>query len=129
VAHILVVDDVDVVRLVIGKILKRAGHTVEEANSGDHALARVNVRAPDAVVSDLWMPGSDGLSLIRALHDGFPAVAVVAMTGGSPQYSQEVSLIRARDAGVVQVLMKPIDKDELVNAVAEALNAAMLVKG
>jgi CheY-like chemotaxis protein len=128
-AHILVVDDVDVVRLVIGKILKRAGHTVEEAHSGDHALARIAVRAPDAVVTDLWMPGSDGLSLIRALHDGFPAVAVVAMTGGSPQYSQEVSLTHARDVGVVQVLMKPIDKDELVIAVAEALNAATPVKG
>jgi CheY-like chemotaxis protein len=83
-AHILGVADVDVVRLVICKILKRAGHTVEEADSGAHALARVVVRAPDAVVTDLWMPGSDGLNLIRALHDGFPAVAVIAMTGGSP---------------------------------------------
>ena len=128
-AHILVVDDVDVVRLVIGKILKRAGHTVEEANSGDEALARITVRAPDAVVTDIWMPGSDGLSLIRALHDEFPAVAVVAMTGGSPQYSQEVSLTHARGVGVVQVLMKPIDREELVNAVAQALNAAMSAKG
>jgi two-component system, chemotaxis family, chemotaxis protein CheY len=128
-AHILVVDDVDVVRLVIGKILKRAGHTVEEANSGNQALARAAARAPDAVVTDLWMPGSDGLTLIRALHDGFPAIALVAMTGGSPQYSQEVSLTRARDVGVVQVLMKPVDKDELVNAVAEALTAATPEKG
>ena len=63
-AQILVVDDVAVVRMVIGKILKRAGHTVEEAASGDQALERVTIRAPDAVVTDLWMPGSDGLSLI-----------------------------------------------------------------
>jgi CheY-like chemotaxis protein len=51
-AFILVVDDVvmAVVRLVICKLLRRAGHTVEEAN---HALARVAIRAPDAVVTDL----------------------------------------------------------------------------
>jgi CheY-like chemotaxis protein len=123
-ARILVVDDVDAVRLVIGKILRRVGHSVEEANSGDHALACVAVRAPDAVVTDLWMPGSDGLSLIHALQTGFPGVAVVAMTGGSPRYSQEVSLDHARRAGVVEILMKPIDKDELVNAVGQALSAA-----
>jgi two-component system chemotaxis response regulator CheY len=123
-ARILVVDDVDVVRLVISKILKRAGHSIEEANSGDQALVRVTAHAPDAVVTDLWMPGSDGLSLIRALRADFPAVAIVAMTGGSPQYSQEASLDHARRVGVVQILMKPIDKDELVDAVARALRTA-----
>jgi two-component system, chemotaxis family, chemotaxis protein CheY len=123
VARILVVDDVDVVRLVIGKILKRAGHSVEDAGSGDHALARVAVRAPDAVITDLWMPGSDGLSLIHLLQERFPAVAVIAMTGGSPQCSQQVSISQARDAGVVQVLMKPIDKDELVNAIGAVLES------
>jgi CheY-like chemotaxis protein len=89
-AFILVVDDVvmAVVRLVICKLLRRAGHTVEEAN---HALARVAIRAPDAVVTDLWMPESDGLSLIRASQAGYPAVAVVAMTGGSSR--QQDSLI------------------------------------
>jgi two-component system, chemotaxis family, chemotaxis protein CheY len=123
-ARILVVDDVDVVRLVISKILKRAGHSVEEANSGDQALARVTRRAPDAVVTDLWMPGSDGLGLINTLQANFPAVAILAMTGGSPKYSQESSLEQARRAGVVQILMKPIDKVELVDAVDRALSAA-----
>jgi CheY-like chemotaxis protein len=123
VAHILVVDDVEVVRLVIGKILKRAGHSVEEADSGDHALARIAVRLPDAVVTDLWMPGSDGLGLMRALQEKFPAVAVIAMTGGSPQYSQEASLEHARRTGAPRFLMKPVDKDELVKAVGQALNA------
>ena len=123
-ARILVVDDVEVVRLVIGKILKRAGHSVVEASNGDEALAAVTAHGADAVVTDLWMPGSDGLRLIEALNGRFPAVAVVAMTGGSPQYSQEVSLSHARRAGVAQVLMKPIDKDELVEAVGHALSAA-----
>ncbi len=80
------------------------------------------------MVTDLWMPESDGMDLIRALQTGYPNVAVVAMTGGSPQHSQEASLIHARDAGVVQVLMKPIDRAELMNAVAQALEGAARLK-
>jgi CheY-like chemotaxis protein len=127
-ARILVVDDVDVVRLVVVKILQRAGHSVEQAGSGDAALARVKIRAPDAVVTDLWMPGSDGFGLIRALQCQFPAVALIAMTAGAPHYSQETSSDQARRAGVVEVLMKPVDKDELVAAVDRAIRATTLVK-
>ena len=128
-SHILVVDDVPVVRLVIGKILRRAGHEVQEAASGDDALAQIRIRAPDAVVTDLWMPGSDGLGLIRALKEGFPRIAVVAMTGGSPRDSQEKSLTQAREAGVSAVLIKPVDKNDLMTAVGQALDSIAPAKG
>ena len=128
-ARVLVVDDVPVVRLVIAKILRRAGHVVQEAASGDEALASLQAVRPDAVVTDLWMPGSDGLSLIRALKEDFPGIAVVAMTGGSPRDSQELSLRKAHEAGVALILVKPIDKDELVNAVDQALAATAHTKG
>ena len=127
-ARILVVDDVPVVRLVICKMLRRAGHDVQEAANGDDAMASVKTRSPDAVVTDLWMPGSDGLSLIRALKTGFPGIAVVAMTGGSPRDSQETSLVQARDAGVAEILMKPIDKNELVIAVGQAIDSIARTK-
>jgi len=121
VARILVVDDVDVVRLVISKILKRAGHTVEEADGGDAALARVTARAPDAVVTDIWMPKADGWRLIEVLQTRFPAVAVIVVTGGSPRHRQEATMERARSTGVTQVLMKPVDKNELIAAIEAAL--------
>src|SRR5271155_1643555 len=85
--RILVVDDVPVVRLVICKILRRAGHVVQEAANGDDAMVLVKTVAPDAVITDLWMPGSDGLSLIRAMKIAYPTIAVIAMTGGSPRDS------------------------------------------
>jgi CheY-like chemotaxis protein len=128
-ARVLVVDDVPVVRLVIARILRRAGHAVQEAGNGDEALALVQAGKPDAVVTDLWMPGSDGLRLIRALKEGFPDIAVIAMTGGSPRDSQELSLRKAREAGVALILEKPIDKDELVTAVSEALASIARTKG
>jgi CheY-like chemotaxis protein len=120
-ARVLVVDDAEVVRLVIAMILRRAGHAVEQAENGDAAIALVAVRPPDVVVTDLWMPGSDGFGLIRALKSGFPGVAVIAMTGGSPRESEAASLTHANEAGAALVLMKPIDKDELVAAVGQAL--------
>ena len=128
-ARVLVVDDVPVVRLVIARILRRAGHAVQEAGNGDEALALVQAGKPDAVVTDLWMPGSDGLSLIHALKEGFPDIAVIAMTGGSPRDSQELSLRKAQEAGVALILVKPIDKDELVTAVGQALASIAPTKG
>jgi CheY-like chemotaxis protein len=110
------------VRLAVGKVLRRAGHVVEEATNGDEALARITIQAPDAVVTDLWMPGSDGFSLIGGLHAKFPAVGLVVMSGGSPRCSQEASLDQARAAGVSQILLKPIDKEELLAAIQLALH-------
>jgi len=128
-ARVLVVDDVPVVRLVIAKILRRAGHIVREEENGDNALASLRTADADAVVTDLWMPGSDGLGLIHMLKQDFPDLAVIAMTGGSPRDSQELSLRKAHEAGVAIVLEKPIDKDELVSAVGQALASTARTKG
>jgi CheY-like chemotaxis protein len=120
-ARVLVVDDVNVVTMAIRILLERAGYTVEEASNGDDAMSVVALRPPDVAITDLWMPIMDGLVLIRALREKFPAVAVIAMSGGSRQYSQESSLDKAREAGATQLLMKPIDKQDLLTAVAKAL--------
>jgi len=120
-AHVLVVDDVDVVRIAVGMILEREGHTVEVATDGSEALSLVGVRPPDAVITDLWMPHSDGLSLIRMLKAKFPGVAIVAMSGGSRRYDQESSLDQARTAGACQLLMKPVGKQDLLDAVTKAI--------
>jgi len=120
-AHVLVVDDVNVVTMAIRMLLVRAGYTVEEAANGEEAMSVVALRPPDVAITDLWMPVMDGLVLIRALRERFPAIAVIAMSGGSRQYSQESSLDKAREAGASQLLMKPIDKWDLLTAVAKAI--------
>jgi len=119
--RILVVDDVPVVRLVIGKILRRAGHEVVEAGDGAEALARIEAEPVDAVVTDLWMPGLDGLGLLGLLRRKFPHVARVGISGGSPQSTMVDSLDAAVEAGANVAVMKPVDKDELIEAVERAL--------
>jgi CheY-like chemotaxis protein len=121
--RILLVDDVAAVRMAIGMILARAGYSVESACDGNAALSLVVRRPPDAVLTDLWMPEMDGLGLIRALRAMFPAVAIIAMSGGSHRYSQESSLDYARRSGVTRLLMKPISKPDLLAAIVGALDA------
>ena len=122
-AHVLVVDDVAVVRIAVSMILTRAGHTVEAASNGNEALSIVARRAPDAVITDLWMPDLDGLGLVRALRAEFPGIAIVAMSGGSRLYNEESSLNHARAVGVTQLLMKPFHTVDLRRTIAGALDA------
>ena len=119
--RIVVVDDVPVVRMVIAKILQRAGYSVIEAGDGAEALSLVASQPVDVVVTDLWMPGQDGVSLLRLLKARFPKVARVAVSGGSPQATMVDSLETAVSAGATVAVMKPVDKDDLVDAVNQAL--------
>lgn len=118
--RIVVVDDVAVVRLVIAKVLRRCGHSVVEAADGGDALRQASAGEVDVVVSDIWMPGMDGIDLIRSLAQHAPDVGVVAMSGGAPQATMTGSLTDAAAVGADVMLMKPIDKDELLAAVEQA---------
>lgn len=118
--RILVVDDVPVVRLVIAKALKRGGHAVVEAADGAEALRLLGASPVDVVVTDIWMPGLNGLDFMRQLATVSPGVAVVAMSGGNPQASMSGTLSDALAAGAMTSIMKPIDKDELLAAVDQA---------
>ena len=127
-AHVVVVDDVAVVSTAISIMLTRAGHTVETAASGREALSIVVRRAPDAVITDLWMPDLDGLGLIRALQADFPDVAIVAMSGGSRRYSGKSSLDHALESGVRELLMKPFGTADLLKSIANALDGRSIAK-
>lgn len=119
--HILVVDDVPVVRMVIAKALTRAGHCVSEAGDGAEALRALQRAGADVLVTDVWMPGQNGIDLIGAARAHFPGLAVVAMSGGNPQSGITDSLLEAEQAGATVSVMKPIDKNELLAAVDEAV--------
>lgn len=85
-ARILIVDDDEDVRRVLRLLLERAGHVVVEAESGDDALAMLSgEECPDAVVSDVLMPGISGLAFYRELVVRVPSLRhrVVFLTGAN----------------------------------------------
>ena len=119
--RILVVDDVPVVRNVIAKVFMRAGYQTVEAENGEAAVTVLQHGGIEAVVTDIWMPGGDGLGLIRLIAETYPDIAVVAMSGGSPQMHITDSLESASAAGAPVTVYKPIDKTELLDALSQAL--------
>src|SRR5689334_13197992 len=113
---LLVDDDPDLLKL-ISLRLTSAGYKVRTAESGETALAAIAVRRPAAVVTDLRMPGIDGLQLFDAInrqHAGIP-VLILTAHGTIPD------AVAATQRGVFGYLTKPFDSQELLQKVASAI--------
>ena len=113
---LLVDDDPDLLKL-ISLRLTSAGYRVRTAESGETALAAIAVRRPAAVVTDLRMPGIDGLQLFDAInrqHAGLP-VLILTAHGTIPD------AVSATQRGVFGYLTKPFDSQELLQKVASAI--------
>src|SRR5260370_16043486 len=81
-ARILVMDDDGVIRAAVRRILESAGHEVLEAADGAAGLRLHREQGADLVVVDIFMPGRDGVEVIRALRQEAPLAKVVAISGG-----------------------------------------------
>jgi CheY-like chemotaxis protein len=79
--NLLLVDDDDQVRSVLGMVLSATGYTVRYARDGFSALAEIRHGLPDIILCDLYMPGMSGFELLSVVHRRFPSIRVVAMSG------------------------------------------------
>jgi GAF domain-containing protein/CheY-like chemotaxis protein len=111
----LVVDDEPPVRAVIGDILESAGHTVVTLGDGGEAIARFGAETFDLVVTDLAMPRVSGWQVARAVKQAAPTVPVFLVTG----FGVELTAEERRAHGVDLVLVKPLQIQEILDAVAE----------
>ena len=119
-ARILVIDDEGSVRLAIRKLLEGSGHEVTEANSGKSGIELYRQDPSDAVVTDIFMPGKDGLDVIRDLREDFPDVKIIAITGEGS--TGEVDLLTpARMLGARRTLTKDTLMKTLPDAIKELL--------
>jgi EAL domain-containing protein (putative c-di-GMP-specific phosphodiesterase class I)/CheY-like chemotaxis protein len=115
--RVLVADDEEDLRELYAQALIDAGHEVEVAPDTTRALATVSKAAIDVVVSDIVMPGLDGIAFLKAIHDQDPDLPVILVTG---QPTLE-SVMRAMEYGAVQYLVKPVALGDLVKAVERGL--------
>lgn len=121
VAHnrVLVVDDEEGVRRSWKRFLSQRGHDVSTAPDGDSAISQLARHPADVVVSDLRMPGRDGMEVLRWIRARQPETRFVLFTGyGSPAVEKE-----ARELGAYEYLEKPITPDHLASIIARALAA------
>src|SRR5918999_5755240 len=105
-ARILVVDDDADMRFIVREILKSAGHDVTVAVNGREGTVAYFEQRPDLVITDLFMPEKDGLTVIRELRAASPEVKIIAISGGGPA-GEPGSLDNARTLGAVGALAKP----------------------
>ena len=120
---VLVVDDEPAQRSVLSGFLRKQGLTVETAANVDEALGIATARTIDLVLTDLNMPGKDGLALVDGLRAINPEVPVIMMTA----FGTVASAVDAMKRGASDYLTKPIDLDELDVLVARTLERRALL--
>jgi DNA-binding NtrC family response regulator len=115
-ARILVVDDEVAIRELVSKWLRDAGHEPVQAEHADAALQAMAAEPAAVVLTDVQMPGHDGLWLTGELRRYYPATAVVLATGVST-VSAQISM----QFGVLAYLLKPFNRHALLGAVKQGV--------
>ncbi len=126
-AQIAVADDDDDSRTLMASALRRCGYEVSEARNGEELLSRCEAlvrssRPPDLVVSDIGMPGCDGVNATRALLSQCPLLRVILVTG----YRDADTWRDAYASGASLVIAKPVKVSTLVAAIAAVLQRSAI---
>ncbi len=121
-SRVLVVDDEQSMRQMVAIALRQEGYDVVMAEDGEVASRELQANKVDIVVSDIKMPGLDGIELLRFVREHCPATEVILMTA----YTSTESAIEALRAGAYDYLSKPFEIDELLVTVQHALERRAL---
>jgi len=116
--RVLVVDDNSDMRSFLKLVLERAGFEAQVAADGQRALDLQRERPADVLITDIFMPESDGIELIARFKSGFPQVKIIAMSGGG-HVSKKDYLPVAKEIGADGVLQKPFAAETLVRMLRE----------
>ena len=118
--HVLIVDDEPNVRRVLGTLLEQADWATTRAESGEQALDLVRAQDPDIVITDLKMPGMDGMELLGRIRTSFPEIPVIMLTA----HGTVTNAVEAMKLGAHDFITKPFDRDDVVQLVRKALGQA-----
>ena len=120
-ARIIVIDDQEPIRRIVRRALEQDGHEVLDASEGEMGMRLLERHAADVVITDIFMPGQDGILTLRQIRKQFPAVKVIVISGGD---SSGLLDLRhdAELLGAVKSLQKPFTAAELVQTVREVLS-------
>ena len=119
-ARILVIDDQDSIRRVVRRALEQDGHEVFDASDGELGMEILESDSFDVVITDIFMPGQDGIVTLRQVRKRFPEVKVIVISGGDStgmmDLRQDAELL-----GAVKSLQKPFNAREIMDVVRSVL--------
>jgi two-component system nitrogen regulation response regulator GlnG len=116
-SHLWIVDDDHSIRWVLEKALAKTGIETRSFENGETLLNQLKLAKPDAIISDIRMPGINGLDLLARIHSEHPDLPVIIMTA----HSDLDSAVASYQGGAFEYLPKPFDVDEAVTIVERAL--------
>lgn len=119
---ILVVDDDDIVMAIISSMIRDVFGEIYKAKDGKEGIKIFKDKKPDIVLTDIYMPNSDGFKMSQLIRDYSPKTPIII---ASVSYDQE-TLIKAIDIGITSYIVKPIKKEKLLNILSKS--AEILVK-
>lgn len=120
---IILIDDDAVVRSAVRRMLERAGYGVREAADGRTGVALQQSDPADLVITDLFMAEQDGIETIQQLRDRWPALPIIAVSGGA-SVAAKGPLTDARLFGADATLSKPLLPEELLAVVRGLIGGA-----
>jgi CheY-like chemotaxis protein len=126
-AQLLIIDDEANLRAALRCSLERLGHIVTEAGDGNEGLALFNPALHDVIVTDIVMPGTEGLALLMEVRKYRGATKVIAMSGGG-MFGAGSYLRTAKQMGADAILAKPFSCDELEATLAGVLQPESATK-
>lgn len=120
-ARILVIEDEDHIRTLLGKMLEQEGYEVLTASNGKEGLKVFHSTPPiDVIVTDIFMPEKEGLETINEIKKDFPDVKIIAISGGGQKGNLSFLTI-AKHIGANITLRKPFNIEDLSNAIKELI--------
>lgn len=123
--HVWIVDDDKSIRWVLEKALQQASITTTCFEDGDSASRRLDSERPDVIISDIRMPGIDGLQLLDSISSRYPDLPVIITTA----HSDLESAVASYQGGAFEYLPKPFDIDDAVAMTQRALDHAHEQRG
>jgi len=119
-ARVIVIDDQEPIRRIVRRALENDGHEVFEASDGEVGMELLERAPADVVITDIFMPGMDGIQTLREIRKRFPAIKVIAMSGGDStgllDLRQDAELL-----GALKSIQKPFNARDVVELVRSVL--------
>jgi DNA-binding NtrC family response regulator len=121
-ARILVIDDQEPIRRVVRRALEQDGHEVFDASDGEIGMEILESLSFEVVITDIFMPGQDGIVTLRQIRKRFPTIKVIVISGGDSTGMMDLRE-DAELLGAMKSLPKPFNAREIMDVVREVLRS------
>jgi len=115
---ILVVDDEESVRIILKQMLEQGGYSAEVASDGAEALDKLKADNYHMIITDINMPGMDGVELLKKSKELFPKLPVIFVTG----FGKDKIILQAMKLGLSNYIEKPFKMDDVLKIVKDYIS-------